>query len=403
MRTPKAPKKAIPLNAVMFIMVLMFLLGGALGALASDSFFGATGSGINRDIFQSGLLEAVYNEIDQNYVGSDVSADELEYGAAKGLTDALGDPNSSFFDPEGATVFQDILTGTFEGIGAEIGFDDDNQLVIIAPLPGFPAEKAGLAAGDTILQIDGEETFGLTLDEAVLKIRGEAGTAVVLTIARGEENTLSEISITRSKIKVDSVSSETIERDGTTLGVMSINRFSDDTEDLVEDAIQDFLLADVKGVIIDLRNNPGGLLNSSVEVAGHFVGENVIVIEEGKDSDPFEYVSSTSQSLAGMPVAVLVNEGSASASEILAGAVQDYGVGTVIGATTFGKGSVQDVLEFEDGSILKLTIAQWLTPNGRSIEEQGITPDVAVEITEDDVENERDPQLDKAIESVLTP
>lgn len=391
--------KTLSIRSVVLASGIMFLLGGALGSLVSDSFFASPDAPAAG--FSSELLAETYNEIQERFAGDLATNEELEYGAVKGLTAALGDPHTSFFDPDEATIFEQTINGEFQGIGAEIGVNDDNQLVIIAPLPGYPAEQAGLKAGDRIVRIDGQETAGLTVDEAVDNIRGEAGTQIVLHILRDAEEEEREFSITRSQIKIASVSHRVESRDQKKIGVLNISRFGDDTADLVEDAVREFLLQDVDGVIVDLRNNPGGRLQAAIDVAGHFIGEEIVVVEKRKNQNPVNYRSKNTESLSGVPVAVLVDEGSASASEILAGAIQDRDRGTIIGTTTFGKGSVQDVIEFDDGSILKLTIAQWLTPNGRSIESEGIEPDIIVEYTESDAAADRDPQFDRAVSELL--
>lgn len=394
---PQHPKTLSVRSAVLAAGV-MFLLGGALGSLVSDSFFQSSAPTTG---FSSDLLQTVYEEIEEQFAGTLASDQELEYGAVKGLTQALGDPHTSFFNPKEAEIFEQTISGEFQGIGAEIGVNDEKQLVIIAPLPGYPAEQAGLKAGDRIVRIDGQETAGLTVDQAVDNIRGEAGTQVVIHILRDAEEEEREFSITRSQIKIASVTYEVESRDQKKIGVLNIMRFSDDTADLVEDAMREFLLQGVDAVVVDLRNNPGGRLQAAIDVAGHFIGEEVVVVEKRKNQNPVNYRSKNPESLSGIPIAVLVNEGSASASEILAGAIQDRDRGTIIGTVTFGKGSVQDVIELDDGSILKLTIAQWLTPNGRSIESEGVEPDLIVEYTEEDAAADRDPQFDRAVSEIL--
>ncbi len=340
-------------------------------------------------------LYETWDRIHKDYVGENIEDQELLYGAIRGLVGSLNDPYSAFLTPQEAQDFQESITGIFEGIGAEIGFNDAQQLTVIAPLADSPAMQAGLVAGDVIVTIDGVTTEGLTLDEAVAKIRGEKGTTIVLNIVRGSGEA-QDITITRDTIKIASVTSDVRERGGKKIAYMAIAQFNEDTSLAVSEQISDLLLKEPDGFILDLRNDPGGLLTSAIEISGHFIGEKTVLIEEFSDGTRRPHASQTPASITDIPVIVLVNEGSASASEIVAGALQDHDAATIVGAQTFGKGSVQDVMEFSDNSLLKLTIARWLTPNGTSISKQGITPDEAVEITDDDRANNRDPQLEKA-------
>lgn len=340
-------------------------------------------------------LYQTWDRIHEDYVGENVSDQDLLYGAIQGLVGSLDDPYSAFMTPQEAQDFQESITGTFEGIGAEIGFNDSQQLTVIAPLSDSPAFSAGLLSGDVILTIDGITTEGLTLDEAVAKIRGQKGTTVVLKIAR-ENSEPQDITITRDTIKISSVTSEVRTVGNKNIAYMAVAQFNDDTAVAVSEGIADLLLKKPDGFVLDLRNNPGGLLTSAVEISGHFIGEKTVLIEEFSDGTQTPHASQTPGSITEIPVVVLVNEGSASASEIVAGALQDHKAATIVGAQTFGKGSVQDVMEFGDNSLLKLTIARWLTPNGTSITHNGITPDAVVEITDDDRANKRDPQLEKA-------
>ena len=335
----------------------------------------------------------VWNLIKDVYVDQPVSEKDLYYGALQGLLGALDDPYSTFFVPEDAEEFTQDLEGKFFGIGAEIGKKDD-RIVIVAPLSESPAEAAGLLAGDIVLAVDEQSTTDWTINEAVFNIRGEEGTPVTLTISRAGLDELLEITIIRGVIKIDSVEWE-IRDDG--IAVINIFMFNDDTTVLFQQAVQEILTADVKGLIVDVRNNPGGLLTEAINLAGFWVdGETVVIEKIGDVEKPFR--SHGAPRLAGVPTVVLINGGSASGSEILAGALQDFGSATLIGETTFGKGSVQEYHEFPDGSALKLTIAKWLTPKGRSISEIGIEPDIAVEYSFEDFNEGRTPQFDAAID-----
>ncbi len=338
----------------------------------------------------------VWDLVKEAYIDQPVSEVDMYYGALEGLMWSLGDPYSVYFEPELAEEFDQELNGTFFGIGAEIGSKDD-YIVVVAPLSESPAEQAGILAGDKIMAVDGVETFGVSVTEAVYMIRGEEGTTVTLTIVREGEEEMLEVPIVRAEITIESVVWE-IQDDG--IAVIEVRMFNDDTTDLFQSAIQEILTADVNGIVLDLRNNPGGLLTEAINLAGFWVDGNTVVIEKVQDQLT-EFAASGTAHLLGIPTVVLVNYGSASGSEILAGALQDYGVATVIGEQTFGKGSVQEYYEFPDGSSMKITVAEWLTPQGRSINEVGITPDIEVEYTIDNFYDETTPQLDAAIEFLL--
>ncbi|MCH7492545.1 S41 family peptidase, partial [Patescibacteria group bacterium] len=288
------------------------------------------------------------------------------------------------------------LNGTFEGIGTEIGIKN-NLLTIIAPLPDTPAARAGLKAGDTILKIDDEETIDLRIDQAVRLIRGPKGSVVVLTVVSKGENEAREVSIVREVIKIDSVSWEMLDNN---IAYIEIVHFDSNTDENFKIIANEIIVANPDGLIIDVRNNPGGFLDSVVAIAGVLLKEEVIVIE-ASGNERSEIKSTTSPKLGEIEIVVLVNGGSASASEILAGALQDYDRAIILGEQTFGKGSVQDFEEFRDGSSLKLTVSKWLTPKGRSINEDGITPDIEVPFTDEDYNNDLDPQLDAAVALIL--
>ncbi|MFH1078473.1 MAG: S41 family peptidase [Patescibacteria group bacterium] len=315
------------------------------------------------------------------------------YGAMQGLTASTGDPYTTFFEPAVAEEFTKSLEGKFEGIGAEIGIRD-NQLRVIAPLPETPAAKAGLLPGDAIYLVDATSTEGMSVEEAVSIIRGPKGSTVTLTIGRGE--TTKEIPIIRDEIVVKSVSVEMLK--GTDIAVIRINHFNTDTTSEFSKAVDEAIDTGATGIILDMRSNPGGFLDRATDVAGEWVGDRPVVAERRQGVIVDTYHGSGSARLQGIPTVVLVDGGSASASEIVAGALQDYGVATIVGTQTFGKGSVQDYTELENGTAVKITIAEWLTPKGRSINEIGITPDIIVERTEEDFNAQRDPQQDKAVE-----
>jgi carboxyl-terminal processing protease len=386
----------------LLLAILLFSAGVATGvARQGTNRVQAEGEVVNQSRLYDGIEDDVdfgtfwdvWDVLRQTYYDQPVSEKELFYGAMEGMLNALNDPYSTFFDPELTEEFNQEITGTFFGIGAEIGEEDD-VIVVVAPLSGSPAEAAGVRAGDYILAVDGEDIIGYSVHEAVRIIRGEEGTDVVLTLARDGVDETRDVTITRGEIKIDSVVWE-VREDG--IGVIEIGRFSEDTTALFTEAVQEMLLADVSGLVIDLRNNPGGLLDQAMNIAGFWVGTDVSVLQK-VSGEVQSFRSSGQDLLRDMNTVVLVNGGSASGSEILAGALQDYNLATLIGETTFGKGSVQEYFELPDGSAFKVTVAEWLTPLGREINHVGITPDMEVEYTIEDYEQENTPQFDTAID-----
>lgn len=336
----------------------------------------------------------VWNHIRTEYVKQPVSEVKLFYGAMRGLVGALEDPYSIFFEPVIAKKFNQELAGTFDGIGAEVGIKSE-KVTIIAPLSESPAEKAGLRSVDMVLAIDGVDTTGMAIDTAISKIRGPKGTKVKLLLGRKGVKEPFLIEITRAPIVVKSIRTE-FRDDG--IAIIKITSFAEDTVRGFDKAVREVISRGSKGLILDLRGNPGGYLDAGVSVTGEWVKDDVILIERMADGTEKEYLSRGQARFADLPTIVLINEGSASASEILSGALQDYGRAKLVGKKTFGKGSVQDYRQFQDGSSLKLTIAEWLTPKGRSIDKAGIMPDIEVDLTEEDYNANLDPQLDKALE-----
>lgn len=325
----------------------------------------------------------------------DADKRELVYGAVSGMTEALGDPNTIFFKPEDSIRFNEDISGHFTGIGIEIDMKDD-RLIVIAPLAGSPAEKAGLSAGDIIVGIDGESTAGISLDEAIKKIRGEKGTTVILTIRSNGSAANKDVSIVRDDIEVPSVQTEMLE--GKILYIR-ISDFSANTPLLFYTEMAKYVFENINGVVLDLRNNPGGFLDVSVDATGWFIGgDKLVATELFSSGDREEFYSSGPGILDHIPMVVLVNEGSASASEIMAGAIRYHRGAKLVGAQTFGKGTVQQLDQLTNGSSIKITIANWLLPDGSIIEGVGITPDISVEQNEEDILDGRDTQLEKAIE-----
>jgi carboxyl-terminal processing protease len=343
-----------------------------------------------------GLWQEVWDAIKENYIDRDKVLDsEIFYGSLRGLVAALGDPHSAFFDPKDTAEFSQELAGSFEGIGIEISIKKD-QLVVVSPLPGTPAYNAGLMSEDKILAIDEKPTASMTLYEAVSLIRGPKGTKVKLLISRADWVEPKEFEITRDEIHIDSVR-WSMKKDN--IFYIEIVSFNNDTMDLFREAVGEVLRRNPKGIVLDLRGNPGGYLDEAIELASAWIEDGPIVIES-YDNKQEPYEAEGKARLKDYPTIVLVNSGSASSSEIVAGALQDYGKATIVGGQTFGKGSVQELKMLSNGSSIKLTIARLLTPKGRQIDQVGITPDVKVDNTQEDHDNDRDPQLDKALELI---
>ncbi|HBV33032.1 TPA: hypothetical protein DIC39_00705 [Patescibacteria group bacterium] len=344
------------------------------------------------------LFWRVWDYVKANYLVQPITETDLFYGSLEGMVASLSDPYSVFMDPAMAEQFNKELSGSFEGIGSEVGIKNDH-LVIIAPLPDSPAERAGLRPGDRVLAIGGVDTSGLALDYAVSLIRGKRDTKVKLVILSSGDTEPKELEIVRAVIKVDILRSElkTLSN-GRKVGYMRLVHFTQESDASFVKAWQALAAQGAQGLILDLRNNPGGFLDIAVELASHWIKEGTVVKEQYTGAQVKVHEANGKGELGDLPTIVLVNQGSASASEIVAGALQDYKLATLVGETTFGKGSVQDYQSFPDGSSIKLTIANWLTPLGRQIDKEGITPDIMVPLTADDYEADKDPQLDKALE-----
>lgn len=319
---------------------------------------------------------------------------ELFYGAVSGLVRAAGDPYTVFADPEETKQFEENIGGSFSGIGVEIGMRE-GRVTVIAPLTGSPADQAGVKAGDIVIGIDKKPiTPEETLDDVVSRIRGELGQPVVLTVVHQGDDEPTDITVVRDTIKIESVRSEIA--DG--IAIITITSFNGDTSERFKAAAHEADRAQVRGVIIDVRNNPGGFLDSAVEIASVFLDRGTLVVSEKGDQNK-DYQSRGTPILKDVPVVVLVNGGSASASEILAGALHDKLQAPIIGEKTFGKGSVQEFKKLSDGSSLRVTVAKWYTPSGRSIADHGIDPNIVVS---DDKDTPADEQLDRAKEVIQT-
>ncbi len=367
-------------------------LGKMTGAYSTDS-----GGRLQKDV-DFDLYWELWDDLKQKYVDKDGLNDKkMFYGSLAGLAASLGDPYTTFMNPQEYKEFEDGMAGTFEGIGAEVGIKDD-IITVVAPLSGMPAENAGIKAGDRILAVNGTSTLGMSVNEAVNMIRGPKGSKVTLTIYRKGFKETKDYDIIRDVIYVKSVKT-TMREDG--IFVIEVGSFNDDTNDLFSQAVTEALSKTPKGIILDLRSNPGGYLDGAIDMASEWVSNGPVVKERLSDGSEDSYNAVGLPRLKGYKTVVLVDGGSASASEIVAGALQDYGAAKLIGTKTFGKGSVQSMEKLSDGSSLKVTVAKWLTPNGRSINDEGIEPDEEVKFTEEDYKNEKDPQMDRAVEILL--
>lgn len=338
--------------------------------------------------------------IQDKYVkAGEIKNQDLVYGAISGLIDSLEDPNSVFMPPSDAKKFSEDISGEFSGIGAEIGIKND-QLIIIAPLKDTPADKAGLKPGDKILKVDDKLTQGLSVDEAIKIIRGKKGTKVILTILRDSWDESKEIPIVRDIIQIPTLDFEMKEGN---IAYFHLYNFYENAPMLFYQSVVKAAFQNPKGVILDLRNNPGGYLEVSVNLAGWFLESGkVVVSEEFRSGEKQEFKARGNEFLSEMPIVILINEGSASASEILAGALRDHRNVKLVGKKSFGKGTVQELQELKDGSVIKITVAHWLLPSGHIIEKNGLEPDYEIELTEEDAEKKRDPQLEKAMEILKT-
>jgi carboxyl-terminal processing protease len=338
------------------------------------------------------LFWEVWDLVEEKYSGKSEYRN-MVYGAIEGMIGALDDPYSVFMDPDASKEFMANLDGSFGGIGAEVAIRKD-QLTVVSPLKGSPAKEAGLRAGDVIVAIDDKDTSEMSLSEAVSLMRGEPGTKLTLIVTRSSQRDPLKIAITRAKIEIESISYEV--KPGN-IAYLEVARFGDDTTDKFKEAVDQIADKGIKKVIVDLRDNPGGYLDSAVELTDFFLEEGIIVKEKFGDGSTKVFEASKGAKLKNFQIVILINKGSASGSEIVAGALQDLKKAYLIGETSFGKGTVQDLEEFSDGSSLRLTVAHWLTPNGSDINEKGITPDKIVKLTDQNIENNRDTQLQAAL------
>lgn len=389
------PRRSWPLKKILGFFIFFLLVFGAGLAVGRGNIHIGHLSSPSTDVSANKLnyssVDQVYNLLKADFDGS-IDQTKLINGAKAGLVSAAGDPYTEYFDPASAKAFNDQLAGSITGIGAELGTDTSGDIVIVSPLSGYPAAQAGLKPKDIIAAINGTSTSGMSVDSAVAKIRGNAGTNVKLTIVRGSTPAF-DVTITRQKITIPSVEWH---EDGN-IGYLKISQFTSDTVSLAQKAAAEFKTKGVKGVVLDLREDPGGYLSGAVGISSLWIDQGQTVVSERRGSTIVgTEQASGGNSLKGLPTVVLIDGGSASASEITAGALHDSGAATLVGVTSFGKGSVQRVENLADGSELKVTIARWYTPKGANIDKHGITPDVQVANSDSDVAAGKDPQKDKA-------
>lgn len=346
------------------------------------------------------LFWDVWSLAEEKFINKPLDYQKMLYGAISGALQALDDPYTDFLTPEDTENLSLELDGSFEGIGAEISIRDQ-LLTIITPIDGSPAENAGLLPGDIIYKIDDTETLNLSLNEAVNLIRGPKKSRVTLSIIREGFDQPKDYVITRDEIDIKSAKAEIIENQGQKIGYLEITSFSEDTAAEFKSAVTEILKNEPQGIILDLRNNPGGILQASIDIAGEFIPKGEIgAIEKFSDGRTNEFRTETDPRLNNLPLVIVVNEGSASASEILAGALRAHLKAILIGQKTFGKGSVQELISLKDGSSVRISVAKWLTPANEDINEQGLQPDLEVELSEEDRDQDQDPQLDEAIKII---
>ncbi|MBI2019066.1 S41 family peptidase [Candidatus Daviesbacteria bacterium] len=404
-------------NAKIILMVLLaFLLGWQLGHRDIQlklAGYRPTVSVINKEPPENinidfKLFWDTWELVSRSYLDKRaINPNKLFYGAISGMVAALGDPYTVFLPPEQQKFSKEELNGSFEGVGIQLGFNKEKRLVVVAPLSGTPAQKAGLLASDQIVKIGDKDTTNITLPEAVSLIRGARGTQVTLTIFREGDTDTKEVTLTRDTIIVRSVEVEYKNtQSGKKVAVVKLSRFGERTQDEWNEVVNELLAANSDAVVLDVRNNPGGFLEGAVFVGSEFLEGGDVVLQENSEGEQIAFKVNRIGKLTKIPMNVLINKGSASASEIVAGALQDRGRAKLIGEKSFGKGTIQEAQDLEEGTGIHITVAKWLTPNGRWVNEiQGLDPDVKVEADKASLPSDegredqsKDPQLEKAIE-----
>ncbi len=410
---PSRPWRSFLLASLgLILLVLIFLAGLLTGVSMSSSranasfrtplLPGLSSSVENQtqpeDADMSVFWEA-WNTVQSRFYYDLPSEEDRVQGAINGMIETLDDPYTAYVEPDVAVILNQDNSGSFEGIGAYVEEAPEGGVFIIRVFEDGPAERAGIRAGDIVVAVEGEDITQESLIENLLLIRGPAGTQVTLTIVREGEEELLDLTVTRGRIEIPTAEWRMLESD---IGYIVLFEFNGRSSELMHQAVQELLDQGAESIILDLRNNPGGLLDQVVDISDLFLDEGLILIQRDVDGNEIEHTSDSGDIAEVIPLVVLINGGSASASEILAGAVQDRERGVLIGETSFGKGSVQLLLELSDGSQLRITYANWFTPNDHSITEQGITPDIVIETLEEQPVEGADPQLDRAIEYLQT-
>lgn len=404
-------KSSISKNALVVLSIIGVL--GAFGAglqIGQIRTMGIIVTQNNNDLVSSDTLDLepfwkTLNVLDSRFISTTASSSvpknmDKVWGAIEGLTASYGDPYTVFFPPKETTAFEEEVRGSFEGVGMEIALKE-KIITVIAPLKGTPAERAGIKPGDQILKIDKVFTGGMTVEEAIKHIRGPRGSVVTLVIKRN--GGVEDIKVERDVISIPTIDTK-LRDDG--IFVISLYNFSANSANLFRGALREFILSGSDKLVLDLRNNPGGYLEAAVDMASFFlpVGKTVVIEDSGtKAQQKSERSRGYDVFNEKLKMVVLINEGSASASEILAGALHEHGVARLVGEKSFGKGSVQELIEITPETSLKVTIARWLTPKGNSISQNGLMPDIKVEITKNDFEKKLDPQMGKAVEILKDP
>lgn len=400
------PKSRIPLLIALVALIGAAFIGGYAVGRDRAQYPASSGSPLGGSVppphgVDPSPLWKAWNVLNEKFVPASttapkVTSDEMLWGAISGLASSFGDPHTTFLPPEDAEAFETDISGSFEGVGMEVGIRNNN-LVIVSPLPGTPAARAGLHAGDRIRAIDGTDTTGMTVERAVKMIRGPKGTTVELLISREETEKPFIVSVVRDAIVVPAITTQ-LRNDG--IFVIKLTNFSALSPGQFRSALREFINANSDRMVLDLRGNPGGFLEAAVDMASWFLPMGVPVVREdsaGKQPEVVHRSKGYAVFNRNLKMAILINKGSASASEILAGALSEQGVAKLIGEASFGKGSVQELIDITDNTSLKVTVARWLTPKGKSISDGGLKPDIEVEMTVDDFEAGRDPQMEAAV------
>ncbi|MEQ1849893.1 MAG: S41 family peptidase [Candidatus Peribacteraceae bacterium] len=402
--------------SVGLLLLVLFFLGFQLGVryewnlisaerASLEEMYALAGSGrtVQSDPEQEvniDLLWGVWRLLNQQYIEpKGLSIDAMVYGAVAGMVDAVGDPYTLFMTPEDTESFENAMSGTLEGIGAQMD-QLNGEVIVVAPLKGSPAEQAGLLPRDVIVTVDGADISGLRLDQVVEKIRGPAGTSVTLEIYRKDATDLVKLTIKRKNIQIPSVEFETKTVGGKNVALLTINQFGATTMEEIAALTKKFNPSQVDGLVLDLRYNGGGYLEGAVSLASMFLYEGKVVTVERRSAPPEVLEVSGSPSWPTLPMAVLINGGSASAAEIVAGALKDHKRATIVGTTSFGKGTVQEIMDLPNGAALRVTVAKWLTPSGHDLGHMGIEPDIEVDRTIEQYRAGEDPQLEAAVKAL---